>query len=192
MLARFAVSATVLGFMTLPVLAHPGHGGDGSSLAAGFVHPLLGLDHVLAMVAVGLWAALLGGRAVWMVPATFVACMAGGFALPMAGISLPAVEPGIAASIVVLGLLIAAAVRLPLAPSMALVGLFAVFHGQAHASELTGAAFTFGLGMIAATALLHGAGIGLGRTLTGRHLTVARGLGGVMAGVGLALLGGWA
>lgn len=189
MLSRFALSAAVLGAMTLPALAHPGHGGDAGPLAAGLAHPFLGIDHVLAMVAVGLWAALLGGRAAWMVPAAFVLGMVGGFALAMVGIGLPLVEPGIAASVLVLGILIAAAMRLALAPSMLLAGLFAMLHGHAHGAEASGDPLAFGLGFVAATVLLHGAGIALGRVLVGQRPVLARGLGGVVAGTGLVLLG---
>lgn len=189
---RLSLSTLALAAMLQPAFAHPGHGSGSGALLAGFTHPLLGLDHVLAMVAVGLWAALLGGRAVWMVPAAFVACMLGGFVLAVTGLSLPAVEPGIAASVIILGVLLAAAVRLPLAPSTALVGLFAVFHGHAHGAELTSAAAAFGLGFVAATALLHGVGIALGRLLAGRQrLLLVRGLGGAAVGIGFALLGGF-
>jgi urease accessory protein len=190
---RLTLSVLALAGMALPALAHPGHAVGPDAFTAGFTHPFLGLDHVLAMVAVGMWAARLGGRAVWLAPTAFITCMVGGFALAMAGVGLPAVEPGIAASVVVLGILIAAAIRLPLAASVALVGVFAVFHGHAHGAELTGAAAAFGLGFVAATALLHGAGIALGRVLAGRQrLLLARGLGGVVAGIGLVLLGGLA
>jgi urease accessory protein len=192
MLPRFALSTAALGTMTLPALAHPGPGGDAGSLVAGVAHPLLGADHVLAMVAVGLWAVFLGGRAVWMVPAAFVLGMAGGFALVVAGVGLALVEPGIAASVLILGVLIAAAVRLPLAPSTLLVGLFAVLHGHSHGAEVMSDALAFGLGFVAATILLHVAGIGLGRVLAGQGLMLARGLGGAVAGIGLVLLGGLA
>src|SRR3546814_10342167 len=106
MLCRFAISAAVLGVMVQPALAHPGHDGNVGSFVAGLTHPLFGIDHVLAMLAVGLWAALLGGPALWRVPAAFVFCMAGGFALAMAGIGLPLVAPGIAVSVLVIGVLV--------------------------------------------------------------------------------------
>jgi urease accessory protein len=150
----------------------------------------LGLDHVLAMVAVGLWAAFLGGRAVWIVPAAFVSVMTGGFALATEGFTLPAVELGVAGSVVVLGVLIAAAVRLPLALSSSLVGLLAFFHGYAHGLELSGEALVFGIGFGTATALLHAVGIGLGLVLARRGLMLARGVGGATAAIGLVLLGG--
>ena len=116
------------------------------------------------MVAVGLWAAQLGGRALWLVPAAFVSLMTVGGALGMAGVPVPMVETGILLSVLLLGVLIAAAVRLPLAASMAVVGLFAIFHGHAHGSEIPVAAsgLAYGLGFVLATAVLHGCGLGLG------------------------------
>ncbi|MFP5406904.1 MAG: HupE/UreJ family protein, partial [Gammaproteobacteria bacterium] len=189
MLPRSVLAAAVLGLVTVPALAHPGHAGDAHSFAAGVAHPLLGIDHVLAMVTVGLWAALLGGRAVWRVPAAFVLSMVGGFALAMAGIGLPAVEPGIAASVFVLGILVAAAVRLPLAPSVLLVGLFAVLHGYSHGAGVSGGGLAFALGFVVATALLHAVGIGLGHVLGGQRPMLVRGLGGAVAATGLLLLG---
>ena len=153
---------TLTAAMTLiPILAqaHPGHGAEG--LGAGLAHPALGLDHLLTMIAVGLWAVQLGGRARWIVPASFVSMMAAGFALSAAGISLPFVESGILASILVLGVLIAAAVRLPVAASAILMGVFALLHGHAHGTELpansSGAAFA--AGMIATTIVLQALGM---------------------------------
>lgn len=190
MLPRFALSVLVLAATAFPALAHPGHALGSNALIAGFAHPFFGLDHVVAMVAVGMWAAVLGGRAVWVVPITFVLCMVGGFTLALAGIGLPAVEPGIAASVFILGFMVAAAVRLPIALSIGLVGLFAIFHGHSHGTELAGGAAAFGVGFTAATVLLHAAGIALGQILVGpRCLWVARGLGAAAAVVGLALLG---
>jgi urease accessory protein len=144
--------------------AHP-LPGEHTSFASGFSHPLHGLDHILAMVAVGLWAAQQGGRAMWAIPAAFVAFMAVGGALGMAGVHIPHVESGIVASVLILGLLIAFAARLPLWAGALLTGLFAVFHGHAHGVELPAAAseFAYAIGFVAATALLHGCGVGLGR-----------------------------
>ena len=131
--------------------------------ATGLAHPLNGLDHILAMVAVGLWAAQLGGRALWLVPITFVLTMAAGGALGFLGISLPYVELGIAGSVLILGILVALASRLPLAASMALVGLFAIFHGYAHGAEMAveASALWYSLGFMLATATLHASGIGV-------------------------------
>ena len=183
-----------LSALATPALAHlpPGEYG---SLAAGFSHPLFGLDHILAMVAVGLWASVLGGRALWAVPAAFVATMIVGFALALLGAPLPMVEPMILASSVVLGLVVAMALRPDLGLCMALVGAFALFHSHAHGAELGQAgALRFGLGFALATALLHAAGLGLGLLVgrLGRRLgtsgdLVARGLGGATAVAGLAL-----
>ena len=159
-------TAVVLSLALLaPALAqaHPFHG-TAHSFSAGFLHPLTGWDHVLAMVAVGLWAAQMRGRALWLVPAAFVSLMVVGGALGMTGVRVPLVEPGILASVLVLGLLIAGAVRLPVVAGMALVGVFAIFHGHAHGAELVGVASSMScaLGFVLATALLHGCGIGLG------------------------------
>jgi urease accessory protein len=142
--------------------AHPGH--NFSGFDAGLAHPLHGIDHILAMVAVGLWAVQLGGRALWLVPAAFVSVMTLGGALGMAGISLPGVEVGIAASVLILGLLTMLAVRLPLGASMAIAGLFALCHGFAHGAEMpvSSAGLDYALGFILATAFLHAAGLAMG------------------------------
>lgn len=187
---RSFLTLPALAAMTAPALAHPGHGAEVDTLFVGLMHPLSGADHVLAMVAVGLWAALLGGRALWLVPTSFVLSMVGGFLLGMNGMMMPAVEPGIAASIIVLGVLIASAMRLSLLPSMMIVGLFGLFHGNAHGAELTGTATMFGLGFISSTILLHLMGIALGRVLGGKSLLLARALGGLIAASGLLILGG--
>ena len=144
-------------------LAHPGHGST-SGLAAGLAHPITGLDHLAAMIGVGLWAAQRGGRALWLVPLVFVLVMTVGGALGMASVAVPLVEPGIIASVLVIGVLIAAAVRLPLVASALIVGLFALVHGHAHGAELpdTAAGITYGLGFILATICLIGSGVGLG------------------------------
>jgi urease accessory protein len=129
----------------------------------GFEHPLAGLDHILAMLAVGFWAAQLRGRALWAAPLTFIVVMTGGAALGMAGVSLPFVEQGILLSVIALGVLVAADVRLPLPATAALVGLFALAHGYAHGAEIPASASGLGyaLGFIAATAMLHATGIGV-------------------------------
>ena len=190
MLIRIPLFAVALG-IAIPASAHTGH-----ITTAGFMHPLSGLDHLLVMVSVGLWAALLGGRAVWLVPTAFLVSMVGGFAIAVAGIRLPAVEPGIAASVLIIGILVAAAVRLPLRASLGLVGLFAFFHGLAHGVEFVAAdsapVFRRAFGFITATALLHLTGVGLGQALHGsRHAMLVRSLGGAVAVCGALLLGGW-
>lgn len=152
--------------LLLPSLAqaHPGTPGHTHGFTNGFLHPLTGLDHICAMLAVGLWAAQRGGRALWAVPLAFVSVMALGGMFGMAGGALPLVETGIAASLLVLGILIAARVELPLAASISIVGLFALFHGCAHGAEMpaTASGLAYGIGFILATASLHLCGVGLG------------------------------
>ena len=140
-------------------------GSQGAGLMAGLTHPFGGLDHLLAMIAVGIWAGQLGGRAVWLIPLTFVSVMAAAATLASFGLLLPFMEPAIACSVLVLGLLIAGSVRLPTSVSALLVSLFAVFHGYAHGLELPQAAspILYGAGFVLATALLHGLGIGFAR-----------------------------
>ena len=145
------------------VFAHTGIGGvDG--LWNGFSHPFGGLDHLCAMLGIGVWAAQRGGRSVWLVPLAFVVVMALGGALGMMAVSVPFVERGIIASVLILGVLIAAAARLPLVLSVLIVGVFALFHGHAHGAEMptTASGFMYGIGFLAATAILHLSGIGLG------------------------------
>ena len=148
----------------VPVLAqaHPGHNGTG--FAHGFVHPLSGVDHLLAMFAVGLWAAQLGGRALWAIPGAFLSVMILGGALGMAHFQVPFIEQGILLSVLILGVLIAAAVRLPLAVGAAIVGLFALCHGIAHGAEMpeNAAGLSYGAGFVLTTALLHASGIAAG------------------------------
>lgn len=143
--------------------AHAGQG-LGHGLEHGFAHPLSGMDHLVAMLAVGLWASQLGDKARWAVPATFVGVMILGWAAGAMGLSLPYVETGIAASVLVLGLLIAAAWKLPLAIGMLVAGIFAFFHGHAHGTEMgTGVSgLAYALGFTGATILLHAAGFALG------------------------------
>jgi urease accessory protein len=148
--------------LILPVVEAHTLGVHNAGLAAGFVHPFLGLDHLLAMIAVGIWAAQLGGKAVWFVPFTFVSVMFLAASLGSLGFYLPLVEPVIACSVLVLGLLIASSVRLPTIAVVGIVGLFAVFHGYAHGLEVPQltSPIIYGIGFVLATALLHGIGIG--------------------------------
>ena len=176
-------------------LAHTGVG-DTSGFSHGFVHPLTGIDHLLAMMMVGVFAWQLGGRALWLVPLTFVLVMAIGGAFGVAGVSIPFVETGIALSVIVLGAAVAFRLSMPVAIAVALVGLFAVFHGHAHGEEMpeNAAGLAYGLGFMLATAALHLAGIGLGfligQIADERGPAVVRIMGGVVAVAGLALLGG--
>ena len=146
-----------------PAAAHEGEGIAGG-FVSGLLHPVLGPDHVVAMVAVGLWGAFLGAPAIWILPIVFPLVMAVGGALGVAGMPLPAVELGIAASAVALGLCVAFAARPPLWAAAGVVGVFAVFHGYAHGAELPEAAsaISYSLGFVIATGLLHIAGIAFG------------------------------
>lgn len=183
------------GFLALSALlpslafAHVGVGGGGGMMH-GFLHPFSGLDHVCAMLAVGLWAVQTGGRTVWVMPLSFVGVMALGGALPILGISLPFAEQGIALSVLFLGVLIASSVRLPVWLGSALVGLFALWHGHAHGSEIPALAsgIAYSLGFMLATSLLHLVGISFGLTM--QRLTrerVVRFAGAVIAFFGLCL-----
>ncbi|HSX76669.1 MAG TPA: HupE/UreJ family protein [Shinella sp.] len=189
MIRRTLLALAALLVTTAPAFAHLNPDEHGSFMA-GFSHPLFGLDHILVMVAVGLWAAQIGGKALWGVPAAFVTTMAVGFGLALSGVDLPFVEPAILASVVALGLLVAMAVKLDMVASAAIVAVFALFHGHAHGGELGSAgALQFGIGFVAATALLHIAGIGLGlgiARLSGGAIA-ARIIGAVTALAGLVL-----
>ena len=158
----------------------------------GFVHPVTGIDHVLAMIAVGVLAALYGGRALWLVPMSFLFAMAAAGAIGMAGIPVQIVEAGIGLSVVGLGLMIAFQIKPPTLVAMAVVGFFALFHGYAHGSEMpNGAAgLSFAAGFLIATALLLSAGAGLGLILQRRTLSrrLIQAGGGAMALVGIAVL----
>jgi urease accessory protein len=167
--------------------AHPGHGLH--SFSAGLQHPLSGYDHLLAMVAVGLWAVQLGGRARWALPLTFVSAMALGAMAGIAGFAVPDIDRWILASVFALGLLIAGAARLPLGAGLGLVALAGAFHGLAHGAEMPFSAnsLPFLAGMVATTAFLHTAGVGLGLAAQKRSVTLLRLAGaGIVAG-GVAL-----
>lgn len=176
-----------------PAFAHLNPAEHGS-FAAGLSHPLFGADHVLAMVGVGLWAFLVGGRALWAIPSAFVVTMLLGFAAALAGIGLPFVEPTVAASVVVLGLLALIALQVPVVVGMAVVGFFALFHGYAHGGELGSAtSLPFMVGFALATVLLHAAGLGLGfagNALAHRGRIATRMAGGLTALAGLWLVAG--
>jgi len=174
--------------------AHTAHEMGGGFLS-GFTHPFFGFDHVAAMVAVGLWGAFLGAPAIWLLPIVFPVVMAFGGALGVAGLPLPAVETGIALSGVVLGLLVALAVRAPLWVAGVLVGIFAIFHGHAHGTELPTAAnpYAYAAGFVIGTGLLHLAGIAIGTlTATKQGTWAVRAAGAVIAAVGAAFLAGMA
>lgn len=187
----FGPIALGLAAFLLPSLAHAHVGvGDTVGFAHGVGHPLGGIDHVLTMVAVGLWAAQRGERAFWFIPATFVLVMALGGFLGTMGVLVRFAEQGIVLSVLVLGVLVAAAVRLPLFASALIVGLFAVFHGHAHGAEMPANAsgLLYGAGFVFATALLHALGISMA-LLTPRlgRSSLVRASGGVIAMCGLYL-----
>ncbi|NQD91584.1 HupE/UreJ family protein [Pseudomonas sp. CrR25] len=177
-----------LALLASPTLAfaHPGHAQPG--LLAGLSHPLQGLDHLLAMLAVGLWAAQQVGVARWALPLAFLASMLLGGLLGFAGLQLPLLETGIASSVLALGVLVAVAVRLPLAIALGLTVLFALSHGVAHGLELPALAspWAYAGGFLAATAALHGAGYALVRGLPPAAAPLVR-----LAGVASALTGAW-
>jgi urease accessory protein len=162
----------------------------------GFMHPLGGLDHQLAMILVGIFAYQLGGRALWLVPLTFVGVMALGGFLGVAGVRVPFIEAGIALSVIVLGAIVAFGARIPVAVAMGIVGLFAIFHGHAHGSEmpLDASGVAYGLGFMLATAILHAVGIGIGFLIgmTSKTLgnNVYRVAGGLASLAGIAILVG--
>jgi urease accessory protein len=195
---RALVTLLTLLFVAIPTaaFAHPGHGPE-IGLASGFMHPMGGLDHMLCMVAVGVFAFVLGGRALWLVPLSFVGMMAVGFLLGLEGVTVPFVEFGIGLSSVVIGAVAAYGRSMPVAAAMALVGLFAVFHGHAHGAEMPQDAggLQFALGFMPATALLHVAGIAvaLGASrIAGRFgRPLARIAGAAFALGGVGVLAGW-
>ncbi|MCC6232981.1 MAG: HupE/UreJ family protein [Verrucomicrobiales bacterium] len=183
-LARFSLLLVLL--IPVSVQAHPGHGVTG--MEQGLAHPFSGLDHLLAMLAIGLWAAQLGGARRWAVPALFVGVMTLAGGMGLSGVALPGVEHGIAASVMILGLVIAFAVRPPMALTLGMVASFAVFHGFAHGAEMAAgsSAVAYSAGFVASTALLHACGFGLGLALV-RAARVAPWL--RLAGGGIALAG---
>jgi urease accessory protein len=193
---RPILQALALGAIAL-IMATPAEAhlldASGAGWAHGFMHPFSGLDHILAMAAVGVWAAQAGRPSLWVLPVAFPLAMAAGGLLGVAGVPVPGIESGIAASVLVLGLLIAVRAKPPLALSVALVALFAVFHGHAHGTELPQAAspVLYGLGFVAATAVLHliGLGIGLAMRLPA-GVTALRVGGGAIAAAGIALIVG--
>lgn len=197
MLRPLRPAALALPLTFLAVTAAQAHTGAGHAggFASGFMHPILGWDHVVAMVAVGLWAAFLGRPAIWLLPVVFPLVMALGAAAGILGLPLPAVEAGIALSGVVLGLMVALAVRAPIWVAGVIVGAFAIFHGHAHGTELPQAAnpFAYGTGFVLGTGLLHLAGIALGLlTASTAGRTVVRAIGLAIAATGGAFLAGLA
>lgn len=187
------VAFAIATLVATPALAHTG-AGTVSGFASGFGHPVGGLDHLLAMVAVGILASQQGGKSIWLLPLSFVAMMIVGGILGAASVALPLVELGIVSSVIVLGAVIALGKHLPTGAAMALVGLFAVFHGHAHGTEMptTASGVEYGVGFAIATAALHAVGLGLGLTvkqIAQKTATVAlRAGGGAIAAAGVFLL----
>jgi urease accessory protein len=166
------------------LFAHPGH--DVSGFAAGVVHPFNGIDHLLAMVAIGLWAVTLGGTAMWRVPGAFVVMLVAGAVIGMSGVQLVQLEPIIALSLLLVGLAITFALRVPNSVGVLLAGIFSLFHGNAHGIELleTTSGYMYLLGIASTSITLHIAGIGLGITLR-RYSWLLRSSGAAIAGIGM-------
>lgn len=193
---RLVLALVVLILTPSFAFAHTGLGHE-AGFMHGFDHPIGGLDHILAMVAVGVFAFVLGGRALWLVPLSFVAMMIVGFALGTAQIDLPFVELGIALSSIVIGAAAAWGRPMPVAAAMGLVGVFAVFHGHAHGAEMPADAsgLSYAAGFALSTALLHLSGIigafGIAK-LIGRHgESAAQWAGAAFAAGGVGILLGW-
>lgn len=187
---RISALSSLFAVIAGPAFAHV-EGAMVGGLASGFIHPLTGADHIAAMVAVGIWGAFLGRPAIWLLPIVFPLVMTVGGALGVMGVPLPGVEEGIAGSAIVLGLAVALAARPPLWLAAVVVGIFAIFHGHAHGTELPEAAdpIAFAVGFVLATGLLHLAGIAIGylvRWPAGR--VAVRGTGGVIAVAGVVFL----
>lgn len=178
------IALTAASFFCTSALAHPGHG---NGAVAGILHPLLGLDHILAMLAVGIWAARLGGRARWLVPASFLIFMVAAAAMAMAGVVMPLAESGIAASVLLAGLLIAFSIRMQALAGSLVVAMFAVVHGYAHGLEMPAQAspWLYGAGFVLSTALLHGIGLVIGAALRRQAWALPA------AGSAIAACGGW-
>lgn len=181
-MSRILLAALIL--MPLPALAHTGH--DAGGFVSGVMHPLTGTDHLMAMLAVGLWAASLGGRAVWALPLAFVSALAAGGVAGVMGVQVTLVEPAILASLVVFGVATAIALKVPLAAALAGTAAFGVVHGLAHGSEVVGDFLPFATGFVLASLALHLAGLLIGRLPI---LPRALGAGVAMAGVALAVAG---
>lgn len=189
--AVVVAAANMLLLFAVPALAHTGSSTGG--FIGGFAHPLFGPDHVVAMVAVGLWGAFLGPPAIWLLPIVFPLVMAFGGVIGILGVSLPGVETAIALSAVVLGTMVALAARPPLWVAALIVGAFAIFHGHAHGAELPPGAdvVAYSVGFVVATGLLHLTGIAIGLLARWRAGRIAvRTAGGAIALAGVAFLSG--
>lgn len=193
---RLLLALAILVLSPTLAFAHTGVGHT-AGFFHGFEHPIGGIDHVLAMVAVGVFAYVMGGRALWLVPLSFVAMMVAGFALGIAQVEIPFVELGIALSSVVIGAAAALGRPMPTAGAMALVGVFAIFHGHAHGAEMPAdtSGLTYAAGFVTATALLHLVGIaatfGVAKII-GKYGKLAARIGGAAFALGgVGVLAGW-
>jgi urease accessory protein len=191
--ARFFKISATLALLPAVASAHPGHDGGHDlswDFSGGFAHPVFGLDHLLAMLAVGIWAAQLGGRARWIVPATFVGVMTLGAIIGQQGVVPAGMEQMIAASLLAFGLMIAMAKRLPFSVGLGLTALFAAFHGFAHGAEIPASSngLSYGLGFVAATILLHAAGLALGKLSASQSAWFTKVAGAGVAAVGAVML----
>ncbi len=187
--ARRHFAAAALALLAPPAFAHV-QPGEAGGFVTGFLHPVSGLDHVLAMVAVGLWGAQLGAPAIWLLPVTFPLVMAFGGFLGLVGIPLPGVEVAVSLSALILGVMVARAAKPPLVVAAVLVGFFAIFHGHAHGTELPAgqSGLAYSIGFVMATGCLHGVGIAIGevnRWPAGRVLLRAAGVAVAIAGAAL-------
>lgn len=190
---KIVLSILLVGFSSV-VFAHPGHdlvGNNFASAYAGFIHPLTGWDHLLVMLAIGVWASKLGGKARWQLPLTFLSIMTLGAILGLAGITFSGVETAIAASVMAMGLLLAINLPIPAISRIGIVAIFAVFHGMAHGVELhLQQSYAALAGMLVATALLHGAGLLLGDSLNSQRVQLAKWLQNGLA-LAMVLVGGY-
>lgn len=187
--AKMLLAAALL--VPTTAMAHSGHSHEMSGFMSGLAHPVGGLDHLLAMVAVGIWAAFMGGKAQWGVPAAFVVTMLLGGLLAVSGVAVPFVEGGIVLSVIAMGALLAFAVKFHPAVCAALVAGFALFHGAAHGTEmpLEASGLAYGAGFALATAVLHGAGFALSKLcMEFKAELAARVAGGAIAVTGLAMV----
>jgi urease accessory protein len=186
--ARYALYAAAA---LLPGVAYAHtHAGATTGFASGFLHPLTGIDHLLAMMAVGMWGAELGGAAIWVLPVAFPFVMALGGVAGILGLPMLAIEPGIAFSVIMLGLVIAVNMRVPLAFAGVLVSTFAIFHGYAHGAELPAqaSALTYCMGFVIATGLIHLSGIAIGLATKLPHgLSFVRFAGGAICCAGILI-----
>lgn len=197
-LSSLAIRLFVAAIATLlPAIAFA-HTGTGTTadFGHGFLHPVTGIDHILAMVAVGIFACQIGGRALWLVPGAFIVGMVLGGVLGASSVTVPFVELGIALSVIVLGAAVALGMNTPVAAVMGIVGLFAIFHGHAHGAEIpeTASGVAYAMGFMAATALLHICGIAfgllIGRVGKSQEPTMVRIAGCLMAVAGIGIVTG--